>query len=103
ETANIEEQLAAFRIGNDFLAFPISNMGTGFGATGGVAIARPLGTWNLGAGGSVRRSSSYEPFIADGGARPHFQPGNEYRVRAGADHPFGTGRVTIGLTFSKFG
>jgi hypothetical protein len=103
ETAGVDEQLAAFRIGNDFLSFPISNMGTGFGATGGVAVARPIGSWNLGVGGSVRQSSRYEPFIADGGARPRFQPGNEYRVRAGVDHPFGTGRFAIGLTYSKFG
>ncbi|HEX4468859.1 MAG TPA: hypothetical protein VH080_04955, partial [Gemmatimonadaceae bacterium] len=43
ETATQAEELAAFRIGNDFLAFPISNMGTGFGATAGIAVARPLG------------------------------------------------------------
>ena len=42
ETATESEQLAAFRIGNDFLAFPISNLGTGFGATGGIAIARAV-------------------------------------------------------------
>jgi hypothetical protein len=103
ETAGLDEQLAAFRIGNDFLSFPISNMGTGFGATGGMAVARPIGSWNLGVGGSVRQSSRYEPFIASGGAHPRFQPGNEYRVRAGVDHPFGTGRFAIGLTYSKFG
>lgn len=103
ETASQEEQLAAFRIGNDFLAFPISNMGTGFGATAGLAIARPLGDWNLGFGGSLRQSSSYEPFVDNTGARPRFQPGNEYRARVGLDHPFGTGRFAVGLTYSKFG
>jgi hypothetical protein len=103
ETASQEEQLAAFRIGNDFLAFPISNMGTGFGATAGVAIARPLGDWNLGFGGSLRQSSSYEPFVDNTGARPRFQPGNEYRARVGLDHAFGTGRFAVGLTYSKFG
>jgi hypothetical protein len=103
ETASNEEQLAAFRIGNDFLAFPISNMGTGFGGTGGIAVARPLGVWNLGFGGSVRLSSSYAPFEDNSGTRPRFQPGNEYRARLGADRPFGTGRFAIGVTFSKFG
>ena len=103
ETATQEELLAAFRIGNDFLAFPISNMGTGFGATGGIAIARPIGSWNLGFGGSLRQSASYEPFVANTGTRPRFQPGNEYRARVGLDHPFGTGRFAVGLTYSKFG
>lgn len=103
ETASQEEQLAAFRIGNDFLAFPISNMGTGFGATAGVAVARPLGSWNLGFGGSLRRTSSYQPFVDNTGAEPRFQPGNEYRARIGVDHPYGTGRFALGLTYSKFG
>lgn len=103
ETASLEEQAAAFRIGNDFLAFPISNMGTGFGATAGIAVARPVGSWNLGIGASMRHSTSYEPFVANTGARPRFQPGNEYRARFGVDHPFGTGRFAIGLTYSTFG
>ena len=102
-TASPAEQLAAFRIGSDFLSFPISSFGTGFGMTGGIAIAKPLGVWNVGAGGSVRHSSSYEPFENNSGGRPRFQPGNEYRARLGADRPYGTGRIAIALTMSKFG
>lgn len=103
ETATQAEELAAFRIGNDFLAFPLSNMGTGFGATAGIAVARPLGDWNLGFGGSLRKSASYQPLVDNTGAQPQFQPGNEYRGRIGLDHPFGTGRFAIGFTYSKFG
>jgi hypothetical protein len=103
ESATQAQQLAAFRIGSDFLAFPISNMGTGLGFTGGVALARPLGEWNLGVGASVRQSSAYEPLVATGGARVRFEPGNEYRARVGLDHAFGTGRVALGVTYSKFG
>lgn len=99
----VEQQLAAALIGNDFLAFPISNMGTGFGVTGGVAMARPVGDWNFGAGVSVRRSSQYDPFSATGGAVLHYQPGNEYRARLGLDRAIGTGRVTLGVTYSSFG
>ena len=47
-------QHAASLIGNDFLVFPISSMGSGLGGTGGLALARPLGQWTLGAGLSVR-------------------------------------------------
>jgi hypothetical protein len=100
-SVSLAELTAAGRIGSDFLAFPISNMGTGFGLTGGVAIARPLGEWNLGFGGAVRHSTSYEPFSIPGQSF-HFQPGNEYRARVGLDHPFGYGRVTAGLTYSAF-
>jgi len=103
ETASQEEQVAAFRIGSDFLSFPISNMGTGFGATGGIAVARPIGEWNLGVGASLRQSSSYEPFVASSGDRPRFQPGTEYRARVGMDHALGTGRFAVGFTYSKFG
>jgi hypothetical protein len=93
---------AAGRIGNDFLAFPISNMGTGFAATGGIAVARPFGEWNLGFGGAVRRSASYEPFDVPGQSL-RFQPGDEYRARVGADRTVGAGRLALGLTYSAFG
>jgi hypothetical protein len=102
-TVTAQEQLAAGLIGSDFLGFPISNMGTGFGGTAGIAVARPLGEWSLGFGASMRHSASYEPFEATGAATLHYQPGDEYRGRIGLDHPFGTGRFTVGLTYSKFG
>ena len=98
-----EEQIdAAGLIGNDFLAFPISNMGTGFGGTGGIAAARPVGAWNLGIGGSLRYSARYEPFEI-GGQRAQYEPGNEYRVRAGADRALLGGRLSLGATLSMFG
>jgi hypothetical protein len=102
-TVTQQQQLAAGLIGSDFLAFPISNMGTGFGGTGGVALARPVGEWNLGFGASMRHAAQYDPFDANGGAALHYQPGDEYRVRAGLDHSLGTGRVSFGLTYSTFG
>lgn len=94
---------AASLIGSDFLSFPISNMGTGFGGTGGIALARPLGEWSVGIGLSVRRSSQYDPFDVGGGPALHYQPGNEYRARVGVDRPVGTGRATLGVTYSAFG
>ncbi|HVX39083.1 MAG TPA: hypothetical protein VHB25_05850 [Gemmatimonadaceae bacterium] len=102
-TVLTKQQLAAGLIGSDFLAFPISNMGTGFGATGGVAIAEPVGDWSLGGGVSVRKSAAYDAFSDAGGARFHYQPGNEYRARVGLDRGVGTGRFTVGLTYSTFG
>ena len=101
-SVTLDQFEAAGLIGNDFLAFPISNMGTGFAITGGVALARPIGQWNVGLGGAVRRSASFEPFdIPDQSLR--FQPGTEYRVRLGVDRTVGAGRAALGLTYSAFG
>ena len=95
--------VAASLIGSDFLNFPVSNMGTGLGGTGGIAIARPLGDWNLGGGLSIRKSTEFTPVDPAGGATLRYQPGNEYRARVGVDRAFGTGRITLGLTYSTFG
>lgn len=102
-TVDADEVEAASRIGSDFLTFPVSGFGSGFGVTGGVAVARPLGAWSFGFGASLRQSAEYEPFRDEAGTPTKFTPGPEYRARMGLDHPFGTGRVSFGLMFSRFG
>jgi hypothetical protein len=102
-TADTSEQMAAALIGNDFLSFPISSMGSGFGGTGGLALAAPVGAWNLGAGVSVRSSMPFDPYVDRNGTKLRYTPGTEMRARLGLDHPYGTGRASIGLTYSKFG
>lgn len=102
-TVDADELEAATRIGSDFLMFPISGFGSGLGVTGGVAVARPLGNWNVGFGASIRHSSEYEPFRDASGTAFKFQPGPEYRARLGIDHPFGTGQISVGFTFSQYG
>ena len=94
---------AASFIGSDFLTFPVSSFGTGLGFTGGLAFARPMGSWNFGAGVSLRQATEYEPFKDASGTAVKFTPGSEYRARMGVDRPFGSGRMAFGLTFSKFG
>ncbi|MEP6617858.1 MAG: hypothetical protein ABJE47_01035 [bacterium] len=101
-SVTLDQLTAAGRIGNDFLAFPISNMGTGLAATGGIAIARPMGDWSIGIGGAVRHSSTYDPFNVPGQSI-RFTPGDEYRARIGADRALGAGRFSLGLTYSAFG
>ncbi len=101
-SVKLDEIAAAGRIGSDFLAFPISNMGTGLAATGGIAIARPLGDWNIGFGGAVRHSSTYDPFNVPGQTL-RFTPGDEYRARVGIDRGVLNGRMSLGLTYSAFG
>ena len=102
-TALPDQQAAATRIASDFLVFPITGFGTGAGGTGGIAMARPLGDWNVGMGLAMRHSLAYDPFQATDGTKLHFQPGNEYRARVGVDRPYGTGRISLGVTYSKFG
>lgn len=102
-TVEADELEAAARIGSDFLMFPISGFGSGMGFTGGVAVARPVGSWNVGFGASLRHSAEYEPFRDASGATLKFQPGPEYRARLGIDHPYGTGNISFGLTFSQYG
>jgi hypothetical protein len=102
-TVDVEKINAATRIGSDFLMFPISGFGSGLGFTGGLALAKPLGMWNVGFGTSVRYSSEYEPFRDATGTSTKFTPGPEYRARLGADMPYGTGRMSFGVTYSSFG
>jgi hypothetical protein len=101
-SVTLEQLAAAGRIGNDFLAFPVSNMGTGLAGTGGVAIAHSLGDWSVGGGVSVRRSRAYEPFDVPGQSF-RYQPGNEMRARLGADRPVAAGRLALGVTYAAFG
>lgn len=97
-----DQVLAAGRIGNDFLAFPVSEMGTGLAATGGIAVARPFGDWGIGAGLAVRRSRAYEPFDV-AGASFRYRPGNEVRARLGVDRPLAAGRLALAVTYAAFG
>ena len=101
-SVTLDQLLAAGRIGNDFLDFPVSNMGTGLAATGGVAVARPVGAWSVGAGLSARRSRAYEPFDV-AGQTFRYQPGNEWRGRIGVDRPVAAGRFALGGTYAAFG
>jgi hypothetical protein len=96
------QQEAAGQIGNDFLNFPISSMGNGLGATGGVAYARPIGAWNLGGGMSFRKSTEFAAYSVSGDDFT-FTPGDEIRLRVGLDRPVGDGQMAFGLSYSAFG
>lgn len=93
---------AAGQIGNDFLAFPISSFGNGFAGTGGIAVAKALGAWNIGIGGSFRKSTEFGAFKADTNAL-RFQPADEARVRFGVDRAALGGRIVLGVIYSMFG
>lgn len=87
-------------ISSNYLSFPVSSMGSGFGVTTGLAYAAPAGSWNIGLAGSVRYQTSYKPFVGD---TFKYNPGLEGRLRLGADRLIGErGRVLFGLTYSSF-
>lgn len=96
------QQEAAGQIGNDFLNFPVSSMGNGLGATGGIAYARVLGSWNLGTGMSFRKTTEFAAFSVSNEDFT-FTPGDEIRLRVGLDRPVGDGQVAIGFSYSAFG
>lgn len=96
------QQEAAGQIGNDFLNYGVSTMGTGFALTGGVAYARPIGTWNLGLGSSLRKATRFDAFEVDS-APLRFTPSDELRLRVGVDRPIGDGQIELGLSYSAFG
>ncbi|MEO8201582.1 MAG: hypothetical protein ABI679_13725 [Gemmatimonadota bacterium] len=84
----------------NFLSFPVNVYRTGFSATGGLAAATELGSWNVGIAGSLRMSGEYQPF-SDDSAR--YSPGTEGRIKIGVDRTLGSSRLSAGFTFSTFG
>jgi hypothetical protein len=96
------DQLPLVRsIAQNFLPFPVSSYGSGLGLTGALAVAQRLGSWSLGAAGSMRYLASYSPF-ADIDSR--YAPGLESRIRLGVRRSLGpTASVMAGVTLSSFG
>jgi hypothetical protein len=96
------QQIAAGQIGNDFLIYPVTSMGNGLAATGGVGFAQALGSWNLGVGASFRYSTAFDAYQVQSTIL-RFTPGSEARLRIGLDRPVGDGSFNVSLTYSKFG
>lgn len=100
-SVSTSEFQVAGAVGSNYLSFPVSNFGTAFGVTAGLAYARALGAWNAGFSGSVRYLGSYEPFSDRAVA---YNPGIALRVRTGVDRLVGErARILLGLTVSSFG
>ena len=101
-TLTVQQFGAYGAVGSNYLSFPVSDFGTAFGVTGGVALAMPAGAWNLGVSGAVRYTGSYTLFADTSGAQG-YKPGVEFRGRLGADRLVGQkSRFLLGLTASTF-
>lgn len=99
-SVSTSEFQVASAVGSNFLSFPVSNLGSGFGITGGLAYAVQASGWSLGFAGSMRYVGSYKPFSDQSLS---YKPGLEGRLRAGADRVIGQrSRLLVGLTYSTF-
>jgi hypothetical protein len=104
KTLSGEQRQVASAMGTDLIPFPVTNFGTGFSVTTGLAWATPVGPWALGLAGSFRYNASYQP-SSDTVSRQDtvsLRPGAEMRLRIGADRIVGQGRLSFGLTYSSF-
>jgi len=102
--------LTAGAIASDLLPYPVSNFGSGFNITSGLALAVPVGDWALGVAGSYRLNGDFTPFadttncpVNNGKAGCGYKAGGEFRVRVGADRLVGQSRFSVGFTYSSFG
>lgn len=96
------EQLSVIRsTAQSFLPFAVSGYGTGWGVTGGAALARRAGEWSLGVAASIRYLGDYVPFSDSSGV---YAPGLETRLRLGVLRLLDA-RTSLraGVTFSTFG
>lgn len=96
------QQDAASIIGNDFLYFPISSMGNGPSGTAGVALAWKLFNFNVGVGGSLRKSLEFTPY-GSGSTEVRYQPADETRLQATVERALWLGTASVGVTLAKFG
>lgn len=97
-----EQQDAATIIGNDFLYFPISSMGNGPSGTAGIALAWQLFNFNVGVGGSMRKSMEFTPY-GSGSSEVRYQPADETRLQATLERALWLGTASVGVTLAKFG
>jgi hypothetical protein len=102
ETLSLRDFNVTSNVASNFLLFPVNSYGNGASATGGLAVAIPAGSWNLGLAGSLRLNAEYQPFSDAQSSSIRYKPGPEGRVRAGADRLVGSSRLALGFTFSTF-
>lgn len=104
KTLRGDQVTVASAVATDLVPFPVSNFGSGFSVTTGLAWATPVGPWALGFAGSFRYNGAYQPLSDTSGGLDtlQFRPGGEVRLRIGADRLVGQGRFSLGLTYSTF-
>lgn len=104
ETVDTLQMHLAAALATDIFTLPIASFGSGFGVTGGLAFAQPVGTWVLGLAASYRMGAAYQPISETRPGQPtEFRPGGERRFRLALENPQRTGRAArFALSWSQY-
>ncbi len=94
-----EQYALAGAVAADLLPFAVTHWGSGGGAGGSVALARPLGDFGVGASVGYVVAFQYEPLD---GQSASYQPGDALRVNAAIDHSVGYGKGSLRLSYERF-
>jgi hypothetical protein len=85
------------------LAMQTPALGTGFGATAGVVLARQLGGWGWAVGASYELRRTYTPIaFATEAPSPDVDPGDALHLSLGADGLVGQSGMTVALSTDLF-
>jgi hypothetical protein len=92
---------AAGAIAADLLPFRITNWGTGGGAGLSAAVARPLGSFVVGASVGYVVARSFEPLDAQDF---RYRPGNQFQVQAAIDRTIGrSAKAAVKVGWNRYG
>jgi hypothetical protein len=104
-TLDAEEVSALRALAAPALALQTPAIGTGFGGTTGVVLARQVVGWAWALGLSYEMRGTYAPisaFVA-GAPEPDFNPGDAVHVSLGSDGRIGQHGMTVALTADLYG
>jgi len=91
-------------VAQNFIPFPVSLYGAGFGLNAGGAFAKEIGGWSLGAAGSLRFLAPYQLSVGvDTQSTVDYSPGLEMMLRVGARRAFEKSTFLAGLALSTYG
>ena len=97
------EEFAALRVlSAPALAMQTPALGTGFGATAGVVVARQIASWAWAFGASYELRRTYTPLSFTGASAPDMDPGDALHLTLGADGLVGQSGMTLAVTADLF-
>lgn len=93
-------------IGSPVLRMPSPTLGSGFGATAGLVVARQIAGWAVAAGASYESRASYSPVdaaAASGVAVSDLNPSDATHLTLGADRLIGQHRLSLLGSYDVYG
>jgi hypothetical protein len=102
-----EQRDALSVLGAPALQFQSATLGSGFGATTGLVLARQFGDWAWALGTSYEIRGSYAPLSAEaflpGANAPDLDPSDAIHISLGTDRLIGQSRMSIAVTSDFYG